>query len=140
MTKFNKGDVIRCAHQDVTGTYIGTDQFGDHLVTREDGAGWTLREDEANDPRYLGAPVGGRYWWLFKKYDIELVKAVEPAEHPALTLAKAEVSRLTAMGYPGRDVADDGKLEAFEQILAAFGLVYRQKPVVVEFEFVAVGS
>jgi len=64
-----------------------------------------------------------------------------PTEHPALTLAKAEVVRLTGIAYASRSLTEDDRLEAFQEILAAFGLEYRAKPVVpqpVEYEFVSI--
>jgi len=80
--------------------------------------------------------------WIGDETWFELAEPATPTEHPALTLAKAEVVRLmsqevfeTLGGY------SHGRLGAMQEVLSAFGLRYSPKPVVpqpVEYEFVSI--
>lgn len=74
--------------------------------------------------------------------DLDLIELVTPTEHPALTLAKAEVAQLVAV-KDRNDLSEYGQhsLRIHLEYLRAFGLEYRAKPVVpqpVEYEFVPV--
>jgi len=63
---------------------------------------------------------------------------LELDEHPALTLAKAEVVRLDSMPLDDMGFLGQGMLYAYKKILKSFGLEYRAKPVVpqpVEYDF-----
>jgi len=122
MSKFQKGDRVRCVSNDsergqaryMPGDF-GTiqDDFSPHGVIWDNGQECCALDEE--------------------------IEPATPTEHPALTLAKAEVVRLTV--EPHRTTSQAGMLSAFERILYAFGLEYRAKPVVpqpVEYEFLPV--
>lgn len=136
MSKFKKGDRVR-ADGNYLGTFIGIGSNGSPLIRRDDRMGWHTNETVARDALLIGAEPGDGYWWVTGR--IELVEPATPTEHPALTLAKAEVVRIRAQN--GISWSEGVRLNAFLEVLRAFGLEYRAKPVVpqpVEYEFVPV--
>jgi len=127
MAKFKKGDRVECIGSYRGGGTYAPYNVGDVLILTEDC-------DEAPDAVHLD----GRETCILARD----MKSATPTEHPALTLAKAEVVRLmsqevfeTLGGY------SHGRLGAMQEVLSAFGLRYSPKPVVpqpVEYEFVSI--
>jgi len=127
MAKFKVGDRVRCVSNESDG------KTGQRYLVGD--CGTVLDESDVPD-----------IWWdngqRCPADEDELVYEHTPTEHPALTLAKAEVVRLmsqevfeTLGGY------SHGRLGAMQEVLSAFGLRYSPKPVVpqpVEYEFVSI--
>jgi hypothetical protein len=136
MAKFKVGDRVKI----LSGGYSAPTKCSDGdtaiIVYLNDRVGEDVYGLQGKD----SGGAGQTYYWSFLEEELELV---EPAEHPALTLAKAEVVRLLDLGNAGRTCCEDDALHVLTNILAAFGLEYRQKPAVpqpVEYEFAEISK
>lgn len=130
---FKVGDQVRVLSNASEGSWGARYHVGEtYRVSRVTGSGPVLE-----------TPSGDA---LACSYEVELIQPTAPepapAEHPALTLAKAEIQKLPFSRLHRTNDQED-MFFFLQDILAAFGVTYRQKPVVpapVEYEFVEIGK